>query len=313
MSTPHYTPPPPSPRILIGDAPTQRQNLRSYITKKRLPITPTTPPHQPYLIRSPFLLSLHTLQKTLRQKRLQSSRSRLNCDLPKDFIGAGLGAVKGVVGTAFGVLGTVVETGATVIKQDQNLPLLPPMTLNSGPMRNIFANNVVSEGLRKHFERLGIKSPFEGERDKSKGGVREKFVPIRSGDVVYLSSTVPGPNRTAISLYLSSIGTQNHQLGGLEVQESDEIEDIYWCLFRVWYRESYSDWHVDERRPCFSVGEHGEYALESLNDFVMENHNDEDVGGGEGDNSKTGDGNDEGIVEHMIHGPGGQRCVHVQI
>ncbi|GMH46928.1 hypothetical protein TrLO_g2543 [Triparma laevis f. longispina] len=154
MSTPHYTPPPPSPRILIGDAPTQRQNLRSYITKKRLPITPTTPPHQPYLIRSPFLLSLHTLQKTLRQKRLQSSRSRLNSDLPKDFIGAGLGAVKGVVGTAFGVLGTVVETGATVIKQDQNLPLLPPMTLNSGPMRNIFANNVVSEGLRKHFERF---------------------------------------------------------------------------------------------------------------------------------------------------------------
>ncbi|GMH65952.1 hypothetical protein TrST_g8005 [Triparma strigata] len=314
MSSPkRNTPPPPSPRILVGDAPAQRQNLLNFTSRRRSPIASTAPQFQPYLMRSPFLQSVQSREAVLRQKRHQSTRRRLGSEA-KDVVGAGLGVVKGVVGTAFGVLGTVVETGAKAIGQntDGAGPLLPPMTLQGGPMRNIFKNNIISDNLRHHFQKLGIKSPFDVEREKeAKGGVRSKFVPLMSGDIVYLSATVPGPQRSATTLYLSSTGTMNHGLGGLEVQEAEDPEDIYWCLFRVWYRENYSDWHVDERRPCFSVGEHGEYALESLHDMMATLTEDEEVVAGKEDYSGTTQTNndDEAMYEDMINGPGGRRFI----
>jgi len=68
---------------------------------------------QPYVFRSPFQSALVSEQKA-RRARKRDDRIRSNSEFKKDMLGAGVGVVKGVVGTAFGVLGTVVEGGATV-------------------------------------------------------------------------------------------------------------------------------------------------------------------------------------------------------
>jgi hypothetical protein len=120
---------------------------------------------QPYVFRSPFQSSLLS-QQALRRSRKRDSRGRTESEFEKDVLRAGVGVVKGVVGTAFGVLGTVVEGGATVAsKIDKSggdfTPILPPMTLRAGPVRNIFQNNILTENLAKRFKMLGISTPFE--------------------------------------------------------------------------------------------------------------------------------------------------------
>jgi len=244
-----------------------------------------------------------------------------NLAAPKDIIGAGVGVVKGVLGTAVGIVGTVVEGGARLGNNGReassdNALFLPPISLQGGPMRNILKNGL-TDNIKMHFQRLGIKSPFGEDEKVSSSGARQRFVPLKAGDIVYLSANVHTPNRTTQKLYLSSTGTLNQDIGAVQVEEDEEPEDIYWCLFRIWYREDYTDWHVDDERGAYSVGEHGEYALESLNDFALQSARDKGMNEDSGMSvldqiDFTSDGTsskNEARYEEMVHGADGQRYV----
>ena len=58
-------------------------------------------------------------------------------------------------------------------------------------------------------------------------------MPLKAGDIVYLSAKVPSLKRTTQTLYLTSTGTLNHDLGALEVEEDEEpevrSEAARWC------------------------------------------------------------------------------------
>ena len=155
-------------------------------------------------------------------------------------------------------------------------------------MRNIL-KNVVADKLTQSLSELGIAAPLDsllskigvdaaaGNGSQPMLEMRKKFAPLKSGDVVFLAAATQLPwnpadktgggqkdlGRTA-TLLLSSTGATNSQVGGLEVEGSaDAVDDIYWCLFRVWPKSCYSDWHVDERRPWAQLGEHGKYKIDS--------------------------------------------------
>ncbi|GMH59256.1 hypothetical protein TrRE_jg3548 [Triparma retinervis] len=280
---------------------------------------------QPYVFRSPFQSSLLS-QQALRRSRKRDSRGRTESEFEKDVLRAGVGVVKGVVGTAFGVLGTVVEGGATVAsKIDKSggdfTPILPPMTLRAGPVRNIFQNNILTENLAKRFKMLGISTPFElqSKPDGSTEGVRKKFVPLKSGDIVYMTASVSSPPLpssplgSSKTIYLSSTGPTNTEFGGIEVAEGCEMDEIYWCLFRVWHSDAYSDWHVDNRRPRACVGEHGNYKGSEYVD--SDDEEDVDNAGGQqrdavGDSREANvDEVDETAVIEKIHGIQGRRVI----
>ena len=124
------------------------------------------------------LASTHPQLRVRRAKQEGREREASNLAAPKEIVGAGLGVVKGVLGTAVGIVGTVVEGGARLgnngreVSGDNTL-FLPPMSLRGGPMRNILRNGL-TENIKIHFQRLGIKSPFAEEEKASASGVRQK-------------------------------------------------------------------------------------------------------------------------------------------
>lgn len=150
--------------------------------------------------------------------------------------------------------------------------------------------------------------------------MRKKFVPIKSGDIIYLSASVPSRNPpTSIqsneyqTIYVSSTGPLNNNVGGVEVNAGCEIDDIYWCLFRVWHADAYSDWHVDNRRPRACVGEHGSYKFTDTVEDAEEEEADKSASqqreiSGEAQNSKSDEMNENTTID-MIHGSEGRRVI----
>jgi hypothetical protein len=112
---------------------------------------------------------------------------------------------------------------------------------------------------------------------------------------------------------LSSTGPTNTEFGGIEVAEGCEMDEIYWCLFRVWHSDAYSDWHVDNRRPRACVGEHGNYKGSEYVD--SDDEEDVDNAGGQqrdavGDSREANvDEVDETAVIEKIHGIQGRRVI----
>jgi hypothetical protein len=62
-------------------------------------------------------------------------------------------------------------------------------------------------------------------------GVRKKFVPLKSGDIVYMTASVTSPPLpssplgSAKTIYLSSTGPTNTDFGGIEVEEGCEVRE----------------------------------------------------------------------------------------
>jgi len=288
-------------------------------------ILPSSRHLQPYVIRSPFQSALIAEQKS-RRARKREGTGRIS-DVKRDVVGAGLGVVKGVVGTAIGVIGTVVEGGANVAQKIDKgngefnplyTPILPPITLRTGPVRNIFQNRLLNDSLTKKFKMLGINMNETAKTD-STGGVRKKFVPIKSGDIVYLTASVTSSSSHLSSvssngsqtIYLSSTGPTNTDLGGVEVSEGCELDEIYWCLFRVWRCDSYSDWHVDNRRPRACVGEHGNYKGSETIDSDDEEENEKSAKREREEDAQNANSNpfDESATIERIHGSGGRKVI----
>ena len=105
-------------------------------------------------------------------------------------VGAAGGVIRGLLGTGFGIVGTVLETTLGSEKAN-SIGILPPIGFSHGPMRSMIDQSLFGGKIGKRIKALGLNLDHSLPLGKmGTGEMRKKFTQLQGGDIIYLQASI---------------------------------------------------------------------------------------------------------------------------